>query len=158
MSESEEHVIGVIADTHGLLRPEAIEALQGVSLILHAGDVGKPEILTRLREVAPVKVVRGNVDKGEWAQQLPLTEVVEVGGVYFYMLHILENLDLDPVAAGFRVVIFGHSHKPLMEEKKGVIYLNPGSAGPRRFKLPVSLALVKIRGEEVEVEGLELAV
>lgn len=158
MSKSEKHVIGVIADTHGLLRPEAIEALQGVSLILHAGDVGKPEILTQLGEVAPVKAVRGNVDRGEWAQQLPVTEVAEVGGVFLYMLHILDDLDLDPVAAGFKVVVFGHSHKPSQEVKKGVLYLNPGSAGPRRFKLPVSLALVKVRGEEVEVEGLELSV
>ncbi len=151
-----EHLIGVISDTHGLLRPEALEALRGVSLILHAGDVGKPEILTQLEEVAPVKVVRGNVDRGEWAQQLPMTEVAQVGGVFIYMLHILEDLDLDPVAAGFRVVIFGHSHKPSQEVKRGVLYLNPGSAGPRRFKLPVSLALLRIRGGEVEVEGLEL--
>ena len=157
MSEPE-RLIGVISDTHGLLRPEAVEALQGVSLILHAGDVGKPEILAQLGAVAPVKAVRGNVDRGGWAQQLPVTEVVEVGGVFFYMLHILDDLDLDPVAAGFRVVIFGHSHKPSQEEKKGVLYLNPGSAGPRRFKLSVSLALVKVRGEEVQVEGLELLV
>ena len=155
VSESE-HLIGVISDTHGLLRPEAVEALRGVSLILHAGDVGKPEILTQLEEVAPVKVVRGNVDRGAWAQGLPMTEVVEVGGVFFYMLHILDDLDLDPAAAGFRVVVFGHSHKPSQEVKKGVLYLNPGSAGPRRFKLSVSLALVRVRGEEVEVERLEL--
>ena len=157
MSEPE-HLIGVVSDTHGLLRPEAAEALRGVSLILHAGDVGKPEILTQLGEVAPVKAVRGNVDRGEWAQQLPMTEVVEVGGVFFYMLHILDDLDLDPVAAGFRVVISGHSHKPSQKVKKGVLYLNPGSAGPRRFKLPVSLALIKVRGQEVEAEGLELPV
>ena len=155
MSESE-HLIGVISDTHGLLRPEAVEALRGVSLILHAGDVGKPEILAQLEEVAPVKAVRGNVDRGEWAQKLPMTEVVEVGGVFFYMLHILEDLDLDLVAAGFKVVVFGHSHKPSQEVKRGVLYLNPGSAGPRRFKLPVSLALVRVRGQEVEVERLEL--
>lgn len=153
-----EHLIGVIADTHGLLRPEVMSALSGVSLILHAGDVGKPEILTQLEEVAPVRAVRGNVDKGVWAQQLPLTEVVEVGGVFFYMLHILEDLDLEPVAAGFQVVVSGHSHKFSMEEKKGVLYLNPGSVGPKRFTLPVTLALVKIRGEEVEVERLELNV
>ncbi len=157
MSESE-HLVGVIADTHGLLRPEALEALRGVSFILHAGDVGKPEILGKLEEVAPVKAVRGNVDRGAWAQQLPVTEVVEVGGVFFYMLHSLEDLDLDPAAAGFQVVVFGHSHKPSVEEKKGVLYLNPGSAGPRRFKLPVALARVRVRGQEVEVEGLELSV
>ena len=155
MSELE-HLIGVISDTHGLLRPEAIAALDGVSLILHAGDVGKPEILTQLGEVAPVKAVRGNVDRGAWAQQLPIREVVEVGGVFLYMLHILENLDLDPASAGFQVVVFGHSHQPSQEVKRGVLYLNPGSAGPRRFRLPVSLALLRIKGEEVEVEGLEL--
>ena len=155
MSESE-YLIGVISDTHGLLRPEAVEALRGVSLILHAGDVGRPEVLAQLEEVAPVKAVRGNVDRGEWAQKLPMTEVVEVGGVFFYMLHILEDLNLDPVAAGFKVVVFGHSHKPSQEVKGGVLYLNPGSAGPRRFKLSVSLALVRVRGQEVEVERLEL--
>lgn len=153
-----EHLIGVISDTHGLLRPEVLEALQGVSLILHAGDVGKPEILDQLGEVAPVRAVRGNVDRGEWAQQLPMTEVVEVGGVYLYMLHILEDLDLDPAAAGFQMVIFGHSHKPSQEVKQGVLYLNPGSAGPKRFKLPVSLALLRIQNGEIEVEGLELKV
>ena len=156
MNEPKEHLIGVISDTHGLLRPEAVQALRGVSLILHAGDVGKPEILDELREIAPVKAVRGNVDRGDWAQQLPVTEVVEIGDVFFYMLHILDDLDLDPVSAGFKVVVFGHSHKPSQEVKKGVLYLNPGSAGPRRFKLPVSLARVKVREQEVEVEGLEL--
>ncbi len=156
MNEPKEHLIGVISDTHGLLRPEALEALRGVSLILHAGDVGKPEILTRLGEVAPVKAVRGNVDRGDWAQQLPVTEVVEIGDVFFYMLHILDDLGLDPVSAGFKVVVFGHSHKPSQEVKKGVLYLNPGSAGPKRFKLPVSLTRVKVREQGVEVEGLEL--
>ena len=155
-SNMAEHLIGVISDTHGLLRPEALAALKGVSLILHAGDVGKPEILDRLREVAPVRAVRGNIDKGAWAQQLPTTEVIEVGGVCLYMLHILEDLDLDPVAAGFQAVIFGHSHKPSQEVKQGVVYLNPGSAGPRRFRLPVSLALLRIQDGEIEVEGLEL--
>ena len=154
--ERSEHLIGVISDTHGLLRPEALAALKGVSLILHAGDVGKPEILDRLREVAPVRAVRGNVDKGAWAQQLPTTEVIEVGGVCLYMLHILEDLDLDPVAAGFQAVIFGHSHKPSQEVKQGVVYLNPGSAGPRRFKLPISLTLLRVQDGEIEVEGLEL--
>ena len=158
MFQKVEHLIGVISDTHGLLRPEVVGALQGVSLILHAGDVGKPEILDELSKIAPVKAVRGNVDRGVWAEQLPMTEVIEVGGVSFYMLHEIETLDLDPVAAGFQVVIFGHSHKPSREVKRGVLYLNPGSVGPRRFKLPVSLALLRIEGEEVQVEGLELEV
>ena len=158
MTQKVEHLIGVISDTHGLLRPEVVGALQGVSLILHAGDVGKPEILDELSKIAPVKAVRGNVDRGVWAEQLPMTEVIEVGGVYLYMLHEIETLDLDPVAAGFQVVIFGHSHKPSREVKKGVLYLNPGSVGPRRFKLPITLALLRIEGEEIEVEGLELAV
>ena len=158
MTQKVEHLIGVISDTHGLLRPEVVGALQGVSLILHAGDVGKPEILDELSKIAPVKAVRGNVDRGVWAEQLPMTEVIEVGGVSFYMLHEIETLDLDPVAAGFQVVIFGHSHKPSREVKRGVLYLNPGSVGPRRFKLPITLALLRIEGEEVEVEGLELDV
>ena len=158
MTQKVEHLIGVVSDTHGFLRPEVVGALQGVSLILHAGDVGKSEILDELSEIAPVKAVRGNVDRGVWAEQLPRTEVIEVGGVSFYMLHEIETLDLDPVAAGFQVVIFGHSHKPSREVKRGVLYLNPGSVGPRRFKLPITLALLRIEGEEVQVEGLELEV
>ena len=150
--------IGVISDTHGLLRPEAVGALEGVSLILHAGDVGQPNILSELARVAPVKAVRGNVDRGDWASQLPTTEAVEVGGVSLYMLHDLEDLDLEPDAAGFQVVIFGHSHKPSVTEERGVVYLNPGSAGPRRFKLPVSLARLEVQEGEVVVEEVRLDV
>jgi hypothetical protein len=148
--------IGIISDTHGLLRPEAVKALQGADHLLHIGDVGKPEILTELRKIASLHVVRGNVDRGSWAAQLPQTEVVELGGQLLYMLHILEELDLDPAAAGFRVVLFGHSHQPTSYEKEGVLYLNPGSAGPRRFALPVSLAWLNVEGSVVESEIIHL--
>jgi putative phosphoesterase len=136
--------VGVVSDTHGLLRQEALEALQGVDVILHAGDVGDPLILQQLVSLAPVFVVRGNVDRAQWADALPSTEVVEVAGVTFYMLHELELLDLDPAEAGIDVVVYGHSHRPEAEEKDGVLYLNPGSAGPRRFDLPVTLARLSI--------------
>jgi uncharacterized protein len=125
-------IFGVISDTHGLLRPEAIAALRGSDRILHAGDVGAPEILEALRKIAPLTAIRGNVDTASWARSLPATEVVEAGGVSIYMLHNLGQLDLKPEAAGFHVVIYGHSHKPKIEEKNGVLYFNPGSTGPRR--------------------------
>lgn len=139
-------VVGVISDTHGLLRPEALEALQGSDVIIHAGDVGEAAILDRLGEIAPVRAVRGNVDRGTWAQALPATEVVQVGEALLYVLHDVGELDLDPVAAGFHAVIFGHSHRPESEVRNGVLYLNPGSAGPRRFTLPVSVAKVGVKG------------
>src|SRR5208337_2925253 len=126
-------IVGVISDTHGLLRAEAIEAFGGVDHILHAGDIGAPEVLAALVRIAPVTAIRGNVDIEPWARELPETEVVELGGVTIYMLHDLGRLDLKPEAAEIRVVVYGHSHKPKMEEKNGVIYFNPGSAGPRRF-------------------------
>jgi putative phosphoesterase len=137
-------IIGVIADTHGLLRREVLELFTGVSLIIHAGDIGTPDVLTTLREIAPVRAVRGNVDKGAWADSLPETEVVEYNGSFIYLLHDLKTLDLDPSAAGIQVVISGHSHRPEESRKNGVLYLNPGSAGPRRFKLPVTAALLRI--------------
>ena len=136
--------VGVISDTHGLLRPEALEALQGSELILHAGDVGDPEILEALEGIAPVVAVRGNMDRTPWARDLPETEVVEVGGVHIYILHDLATLPLDPVAAGFAVVVSGHTHEPNVEAEGGVLFLNPGSAGPRRFRLPVSVASLVI--------------
>jgi uncharacterized protein len=139
-------VLGVISDTHGLLRPEAVEALRGVVHILHAGDVGAPEVLDELRKIAPVTVVRGNVDTAAWARRIPLNEVVEIEGVSIYMLHILSELDLKPEAAGFGVVVYGHSHKPASEAKNGVLYFNPGSAGPRRFKLPVTMGRLTLNG------------
>jgi uncharacterized protein len=151
-------VLGVISDTHGLLRPEAVEALRGVDRILHAGDVGAAEILKELGMLAPVTAVRGNVDSGSWARKLPLSEVVEVDGVSIYMLHILEKLDLKPEGAGFRVVVYGHSHVSKIEEKNGVLYFNPGSAGPRRFKLPVTAGRLIVEKCQVRGEIVDLGV
>jgi uncharacterized protein len=148
--------IGVISDTHGLLRPEAIEALRGCSQILHAGDIGSQEILQQLATLATVTAVRGNVDHGLWAELLPRDQVVEVDGLLIYMLHDLAELDIDPQSAGFRVVVTGHSHRPVVEDRGGVLYLNPGSAGPRRFKLPISLALLEIAGSKVSARIREL--
>ena len=136
--------VGVISDTHGLLRPEALDLLRGSDHILHAGDVGKPEILDMLRTVAPVTAIRGNIDENGACAGLPATEAVELGGVLFYMIHSIADLDLNPVAAGIGVVVSGHSHQPQQAVRDGVLYLNPGSAGPRRFKLPVTLALVAV--------------
>jgi len=150
--------IGVISDTHGLLRPEAIDALQGSELIVHAGDVGKLDVLERLRAIAPTIAVRGNVDTGSWAAALPETEVVEVGRVHLYVLHDLATLDLDPNAAGFAAVIFGHSHRSGAELRNDVLYLNPGSAGPRRFSLPITVARLRIEGDRITHEIVELRV
>jgi len=149
-------VIGVISDTHGLVRPEALAALAGVERIVHAGDIGDQAVLDALARVAPVTAVRGNNDRGRWASDLPVTEVVEVGGVSLYLLHDLHELDLEPRAAGFAAVISGHSHQPRLEDKDGVLYLNPGSAGPRRFKLPISLARLKIARGRVNAELVTL--
>jgi uncharacterized protein len=136
----ETRILGLISDTHGLLRQEAVEALQGSHLILHAGDVGAPEILDTLRSIAPVVAVRGNVDGEKWARALPLTEVIRSVSATIYLLHSLEDLDLNPATAGFEIVVSGHSHKPGQIERDGVLYVNPGSAGPRRFQLPVTVA------------------
>jgi hypothetical protein len=151
-------LVGVIADTHGLLRPEALAALQGVSVIVHAGDMGRPAVLARLAEVAPVAAVRGNVDRGPWANAYPLTTVVEAGAARLYVLHDLAALDVDPAAAGMAAVISGHSHQPRVERRGGVLYLNPGSAGPRRFKLPLTVARLRVSEGLVEAELIELAV
>jgi len=148
--------IGVISDTHGLLRPEAQRALQGVQFIIHAGDVGAPEILTQLKLIAPVFAVRGNVDTEPWAQELPLNTVVEISGFHFYVLHSLRELDLNPHAAGFDAVISGHTHVADQHEDSRVLYLNPGSAGPRRFQLPVTLALVELGKKPWGVELVRL--
>lgn len=142
--------VGVISDTHGLLRPEALDALKGSGHIIHGGDVGDPSILDRLATIAPVTAVRGNVDTAAWAERLPLAEAVELGGHLFYVLHQREHLDLDPRAGGFAAVVFGHSHKPSIETRHGVLYLNPGSAGPRRFSLPVTVAKVTVGAGSVE--------
>ncbi len=150
--------IGVISDTHGLLRPEAVEALRGSAHIIHAGDVGDPKILEQLAEIAPVTAIRGNIDKAAWSRKLPETEVVELGGIAIYVLHDLSQLDLKPEAAGFSCVIYGHSHVPRQETKNGVLYFNPGSAGPRRFKLPISVGRITIRSGQIEAEILKLNV
>lgn len=150
--------IGVISDTHGLVRPEAVAALRGSDLIVHAGDVGHPAVLEALRAVAPVVAVRGNNDHGAWAEELSATEVVERAGVLLYVLHDLAELDIDLKAAGFHAVIAGHSHQPKLERREGVLYLNPGSAGPRRFKLPVALARVRVHAASIDAELVELEV
>jgi putative phosphoesterase len=150
--------VGVISDTHGLVRVEALAALQGCELIIHAGDIGRPEVLDRLREIAPVHAVRGNNDRDAWAGSLPLTEVVELGGVYAYLLHDIADLDIEPAAAGMAAVITGHSHKPVAELRDGVLYLNPGSAGPRRFKLPITVARLRITDGQLKPEIVRLEV
>ena len=137
-------IIGVISDTHGLLRPEAIQALQGSEHIIHAGDIGSPEIIPALEKIAPVTAIRGNVDRQPWTKNFPETEVVELAGGYIYLIHDLKALDLNPRAAGFVAVISGHSHQPKQEIKDGVLYFNPGSAGPRRFGLPVTVGRLEI--------------
>jgi uncharacterized protein len=149
-------IVGVISDTHGQLRREAAEALRGVDRILHAGDVGDPAIFDALAQMAPVNAVRGNVDTEAWARALPETEIVEVSGVSIYILHDLGRLDLKPEAAGIGVVVYGHSHQPRMEEKNGVLYFNPGSAGPRRFQLPVSVGKLVIEGGKVRGDVIPL--
>jgi putative phosphoesterase len=148
--------IGVISDTNGLLRPEALQAMHGSDYIIHAGDVGDPSILDVLRGIAPLTAVRGNVDHGAWARALPKSEVLEAGGVSIYVLHILEELDLRPEAAGFAAVICGHSHKPKQERKNGVLYFNPGSAGPRRFSLPISVGKLRVENGAVQGELIRL--
>jgi putative phosphoesterase len=139
--------IGIISDTHGLLRPEAAERLRGVRHIIHAGDIGHPEVIAELRKIAPVTAVRGNVDRDEWAAEYRNSAGVKLGGRSIYVLHNLKELDLDPVAAGIDAVVSGHSHRPRIETVGGVLYLNPGSAGPRRFTLPVSLATLELTGD-----------
>ncbi len=149
-------VVGVISDTHGLLRPQAIEVLRGSAHILHAGDIGAPDILEALKSVAPVTAVRGNVDREVWARDIPQTQIVEIEGVSIYMLHILTELDLKAEAAGFGAVVYGHSHQPSHSVKRGVLYFNPGSAGPRRFKLPVTVGKLVIENGSVRGEIIHL--
>lgn len=137
-------MLGLISDTHGLLRPEAIEALRGAELIIHAGDVGGPEILGGLGELAPVIAVRGNIDTGSWAETLPFSKTVQVAGITIFVQHDLKQIDVNPSVRGYDIVVTGHSHKAQVFEKNGVLYINPGGAGPRRFKLPVTLALLNL--------------
>ncbi len=150
--------IGLISDTHGLVRDEAVAALRGCQHILHAGDIDEPDVLVKLRQLAPVTVVRGNNDRGSWAQKIPEYEVVEFGLVSVYIRHDEAELDLDPRASGFQVFMFGHSHKPGVETRDGVLFVNPGSAGPRRFRLPVAVGELVISGDRVEARIIELAV
>ena len=153
-----DRVVGVISDTHGLVRPEALAALRGVDAIVHAGDVGEPAVLDALGALAPVTAVRGNNDHGGWARALPATAVLEVGDACLYVLHDLHELDLEPGAAGFAAVIAGHSHRPGIESRGGVLFVNPGSAGPRRFTLPVAVARLHVRGSTVRGEVVTLDV
>jgi len=148
--------VGVISDTHGLLRPEATAFLRGSDFIIHAGDIGDPAILKDLATIAPTTAVRGNNDKGPWAKSLGETEVLRVEDVLIYVIHDLAQLDLDPAAAGFQVVVSGHSHRPSAKERDGVVYLNPGSAGPRRFKLPIAAGEIVIQGTSVHTRITEL--
>lgn len=148
--------VGLISDTHGLLRPEALHALAGCELIIHAGDVGKQEILTELARIAPVIAVRGNVDTEPWALELPETAIAQAGATQIYVLHNLQDLDLNPAAAGFHVVVSGHTHQFSEETKNGVLYINPGSAGPRRFKLPITLARLHVHGNGNRIDRIEI--
>ena len=155
--KTEPATIGVISDTHGLLRPEAFELLKGSHYIVHAGDVGDPDILRRLEEIAPVTAVRGNVDRGAWAKRIPVTAVLEVRAVSLYVLHKLDDLDLQPEAAGFSAVIYGHSHMPKQETRNEVLYFNPGSAGPRRFNLPVTIGRMVVSGTHIQTQILPIS-
>ncbi|MDQ0032270.1 putative phosphoesterase [Variovorax boronicumulans] len=150
------HRIGLISDTHGLLRPEATAFLQGCDFIVHGGDIGSAGILQALAAIAPLTVVRGNNDREPWADGIGESEFLKVGGVVIYAIHDLSQIDIDPAGAGVRVVVSGHSHKPKIEERDGVLYVNPGSAGPRRFKLPIAVAELIVDGNAVSARIVEL--
>ena len=154
--KEETKLIGVISDTHGLVRPQALQALEGADLLIHAGDIGKPEVITALRSIGSVVAVRGNIDKGEWASDIPFRKVVEFEDVLIYVLHNIKELDLDPDTEGLSVIVSGHSHRPSVTRRNGVLFLNPGSAGPRRFSLPVAIALLRVKGASVDAEVVEL--
>jgi putative phosphoesterase len=151
-------VVGAISDTHGLMRPQALDALRGVDHIIHAGDIGSVEVLDALRAIAPVTAIRGNNDRSAWARTLPDTATVEMGGVRLYVLHNVHELDLDPAAAGYAAVIAGHSHRPAADLRDGVLFVNPGSAGPRRFTLPVAVARLQVQGTTVAAELITLKI
>jgi len=155
--KNEPALIGIISDTHGLLRDEALEALRGSDLIIHAGDIGGRDIIDALEKLAPVVAVRGNTDHGQWSDSLPETAIAAPGGALIYVLHDIHTLDLNPAAAGFQMVVSGHSHKPGRSETEGVIYLNPGSAGPRRFQLPITLARVDIEHAPWRIDFIDLS-
>jgi putative phosphoesterase len=151
-------IIGVIADTHGLIRQEALEALKESELIVHAGDIGNPQVIESLQKIAPVVAVRGNMDGGHWAESLPKYEIIQIAQSLLYVIHDLNELDLDPLAAGISAIICGHSHRPAMQLRNGVLLLNPGSAGPRRFELPVSVAMIYLKDGILEPRLIELAI
>jgi putative phosphoesterase len=149
--------VGLISDTHSLLRPEALGALAGSDFLIHAGDIGNASILEQLSAIAPVTAVRGNNDVGDWAAALPETDVLQAGAVFIYVIHDVAQLDIDPAAGGFHVVVSGHSHRPMYEVREGVLYINPGSAGPRRFSLPIAVANLLVSGLEVTPQLIELS-
>jgi putative phosphoesterase len=151
-------IVGLISDTHGLVRPQALAALRGVDHIIHAGDIGSAAVLEALGAIAPLTAIRGNNDRDAWARQLPETEAVEVGGVWVYVIHDLNEIDLDPAAAGFAAVISGHSHRSKVDERHGVLFVNPGSAGPRRFSLPIAVARLEIRAAKVRAQLVDLEI
>ena len=150
--------VGLISDTHGLLRPEAVTFLRGSDYIVHAGDIGDANILRELNALAPVTAVRGNNDRGPWTEAIPESQVLQVNDVFIYILHNMAELDLDPIAAGFQVVVSGHSHQPSVEKRDGVLYINPGSSGPRRFKLPIAVAELDVAGHSLRARVVELEV
>jgi len=148
--------IGLIADTHGLLRPEALAALADSDLLIHAGDIGKPEVVAALKKIAPLVAIKGNNDTDSWARRLPETKKITLGALKLYVIHNVKELSFDPAGRGFRVVISGHSHKPVIQTKDNVLFVNPGSAGPRRFKLPICVGKLLVQGETVDAEIIEL--
>ena len=161
MNRSSPHsprLIGLISDTHGLIRPQALAALKGVDLIIHAGDVGKPEVLKALKTIAPLVAIKGNIDKDAWADLLPETKALKIGVEQLYVIHNVKELDFSPAARGYQVVISGHSHKPLIVRRDGVLFVNPGSAGPRRFKLPVAMAKLRLGGRNLRAKIIYLEV
>jgi putative phosphoesterase len=149
--------VGLISDTHGLLRPEAITALKGSDFIIHAGDIGSPEVLAGLSRLAPVTAIRGNVDRGPWASALPDNEVLQAGTAFIFVVHNIADIGIDPAAAGFRVVVSGHSHQPGWREQDGILFVNPGSAGPRRFKLPIAVGRLSVTDVGITAEVIDLA-
>ena len=157
-SQSKHQRIGLISDTHGLVRPQALAALGDCDLIIHAGDIGKPEVLAALKRIAPLIAIKGNIDRGTWAKSLPDIKLVKIGATKVYLIHNLKDLAFDPATRGIHVVISGHSHKPLVVTRGNVLYVNPGSAGPRRFKLPVSVGRLLLNGDTVKAEIVELAI
>ncbi|NLU52048.1 MAG: metallophosphoesterase family protein [Clostridiaceae bacterium] len=150
-------IIGVISDTHGRMRENALNELKGSDIIIHAGDIGSLEVLDALKNIAPVYAVKGNTDKGSWAGSLPLTQVVEAEGKFIYVIHDIGTMDLEPKAAGIDIVVYGHSHSPKKEERNGVLYFNPGSAGPKRFNLPICLGRIEIKDDSINAELVDLS-